>query len=703
MFLEPENDALRQRITELESQLQRMQSASQPPPEAATKAPLPATQPDSQAGRSPIANLESGFFRLGSLDLGLTESEELFRAYIETVNDMVYVVDLTGRLTFINPYGQKLLGCDESEWLGQLYLEFVAPQDRESTAQAFANLLQTGELTDFEFALQPKVGPSIYMAVNGRLLYRGQQLIGGIGIARDISDRKQFEKQLQMFSKAVESAYDSAVITNIAGEVIYANPATARIFKADLSQVKLQNAQIFYPDKDQTQAQWLIQKAIAGGWSGEVVCRRGNGDRFPALVSVGLITSENGQPEAVSIISRDISEQKQAQADLAAKNIELERASHLKSEFLANMSHELRTPLTSILGFSSLLEQQLYGSLNHKQLVYVEQIQQSGEHLLNLINDVLDLAKVEAGQIVLNITPVNVEELCENTLALVSEQARSRGIRIHRRFQSSLAPLMADELRVRQMLLNLISNAIKFSHVGGEIGIEAKTEVGYLYLTVWDQGIGIPVQKQNLLFQPFQQLDSSLARQYEGTGLGLALTRQLAELHGGTVEFESQEGQGSRFTIRLPLHPYVQLATATTAPVAVIDSESLTVSPAVRRILLVEDHPTNAMLMQDILQHWGYHVHHVTDGLEAIAWLVNHPVDLVLLDIHLPGLDGFEVTRRVRAHPSLHHIPIIATTALAMVGDRDRCLAAGMQGYISKPIDYEELADLLAQYTQDEA
>jgi len=139
---------------------------------------LPSPQLSRQ--RSPIPNLESSFFRLGSLDLGLSESEELFRAYIETVNDMVYVVDLSGRLTFVNPYGQKLLGCDESEWLGQPYLEFVAPQYRESTAQAFANLLQTGELTDFEFALQPKVGSSICMAVNGRLLYRGQQLIGGI-------------------------------------------------------------------------------------------------------------------------------------------------------------------------------------------------------------------------------------------------------------------------------------------------------------------------------------------------------------------------------------------------------------------------------------------------------------------------------------------------------------------------------------------
>ncbi|HEY9860593.1 MAG TPA: PAS domain S-box protein [Candidatus Obscuribacterales bacterium] len=697
MSLEQENDELRQRITELEDQLQSLKLALGPQPQTALK-----TLATSQTKRSQTTTVESGLFRLGSINLGLTESEELFRAYLETVNDMVYVVDLAGRLTFVNPYGQKLLGCDEAEWLGQLYLEFVAPQDRARTAQAFSNLLETGELTDFEFALQSKAGSSTCMAVNGRLLYRNQQLVGGIGIARDISDRKQFEKQLQMFLKAVESAYDSAVITNIQGEIIYANPATARIFDTNWSQVNSQNAQVFYPEEDQNQVQWLIQKAIAGGWSGEVVCQRCNGDRFPALVSVGLITSESGQPEAVSIISRDITDQKQAQAELAAKNIELERASHLKSEFLANMSHELRTPLTSILGFSSLLEQQLYGPLGHKQLVYIEQIQQSGEHLLNLINEVLDLAKVEAGQIVLNVAPIAVEELCATTLALVGAQARSREIRIYQRLQPPLALFIADELRVRQMLLNLLSNAIKFSHVGGEIGLEAKTQAGYLYLTVWDQGIGIPAQKQNLLFQPFQQLDSSLARQYEGTGLGLSLTRQLAELHGGTVEFEPQEGQGSRFTIRLPLHPYPQLTTAPSEAQAVtMASASLAPSPAIRRILVVEDHPTNAMLVQDILQHWGYDVSHVADGLEALSWLVSYPIDLVLLDIHLPGLDGFEVTRRLRAHPDLKHIPVIATTAMAMVGDRDRCLAAGMQGYISKPIDYEELAALLTQYTKE--
>ncbi len=523
MFIKPENNRLQQRIAELEKQNLQLKKSLV-----------------SKAG-----------IRNGVSTIGLPNSEALFRAYVETANDIVYTVDLKGTLTFVNSYGQRLLGWSEAELIGRHYLEFVAPSDREKTALAFAHLLQTGELTDFEFVIQPKTGIGIPMAVNGKLLHRDGELLGGIGIARDIRESKRFEQQLQIFRKAVESAYDNTVITDLDGWVKYANPAAIRIFGYAPDDLVGQNAAIFYP-KEMPRSEWLVQQAIAGGWSGEVICQRKNGARFPALVSVGPIYDENGQVTAVSIISCDITSQKEIQAELAVKNLELERTSRLKSAFLANMSHELRTPLTSILGLSSLLEQQVFGSLNHKQLLYIEQIYQSGEHLLSLINDVLDLSKVEAGQMVLEIEPVSIPQLCKTTLTLVGEQARTRHLVIHDSIPPHLNLLMVDELRVRQMLLNLLSNAIKFSCPGGEIGLEVTTQPGEVHFTVWDKGIGIPVDQQNLLFKPFQQLDSSLARQHQGTGLGLALTRQLAELHGGTVEFESKEGEGSRFTIRLP-------------------------------------------------------------------------------------------------------------------------------------------------------
>jgi PAS domain S-box-containing protein len=371
--------------------------------------------------------------RIGSIEINLSQSEELFRAYVETANDMVYTVDLAGRLTFVNTYGQKLLGCPPAEIIGRPYLDFVASAFRDRTAAAFGNLVETGELRDFEFVLQSASGSEIYLQVNGRLLYRDGALIGGIGIGRDITERKQIE------------------------------------------------------------------------------------------------------------------------AELAAKNAELVRASHLKSEFLATMSHELRTPLTGILGFSSILQQQLYGNLNPKQLDYTQKIHQSGQHLLSLINDLLDLSKIEAGQMLLDMHALVVEDICWAAWGMVSAQAEARNLILQRSIPIEVPMLWADPLRVRQMVVNLLSNAVKFTPPGGKIGITVATVNDLLHITVWDHGIGIPADQQHLLFQPFQQLDGSLTRRHEGTGLGLALTRKLAELHGGTVNVESQEGQGSQFTICLPI------------------------------------------------------------------------------------------------------------------------------------------------------
>ncbi|MBW4443600.1 MAG: PAS domain-containing sensor histidine kinase [Plectolyngbya sp. WJT66-NPBG17] len=490
--------------------------------------------------------------RIGSVEISLSQSEELFRAYVETANDMVYTVDLDGILTYMNSYGQKLLGCTREEIIGRSYLDFVSPLHREKTLQAFTNLIKTGELRDFEFVLTTSRGTELHLEVNGKLLFRDEELIGGMGIGRDITERKRIEKQLQIFSRAVESAYDSTVITDLNGKIVYANSAASRIFNWQAEMLVGTHAAVFYPERKQTEL--LIAQAIGGGWSGEVICHRRNGDSFPALVSVSPILDEHNQPTAVSMITRDITQQKQTAAELAAKNDELERASRMKSDFLANMSHELRTPLTSILGFSSILQKQIFGALNSKQQLYIHQIYQSGQHLLGLINDVLDLSKVEAGQLRLELAPLVVDEVCEKTLTFVNEQARIRGLTLTSSIEPNLEPLMADELRLRQMLLNLLSNAIKFSNEGGEIGLNVKMCGESLHLTVWDQGIGIPEDKQHLLFHPFQQVDGSLSRRHEGTGLGLALTKKLAELHSGTVVMESKEGEGSQFTICLPMN-----------------------------------------------------------------------------------------------------------------------------------------------------
>jgi PAS domain S-box-containing protein len=220
--------------------------------------------------------------RIGSVEISLSQSEELFKAYVETANDMVYTVDLDGILTYINSYGQDLLGIPRHDIIGRSYLDFVSPRYREKTAQAFENLLRTGELRDFEFVLKTRSNEELYLEVNGRLLLRHGELIGGIGIGRNVTERKRIESQLHIFSRAVESAYDSAIITDLDGKIIYANPAASRIFDWQPAMLVGTHAAVFYPERKQTEL--LIEQAISGGWSGEVICQRRNGETFPALV-----------------------------------------------------------------------------------------------------------------------------------------------------------------------------------------------------------------------------------------------------------------------------------------------------------------------------------------------------------------------------------------------------------------------------------
>lgn len=635
-------------------------------------------------------------------DIPAQPSDDLFRAYVETANDIVYTLDLNGTFTFVNSYGLKLLGVEESDVVGHSYLEIVAPEYREATSTAFLNLLSTGELRDYEFVVQSRSGEYIYIEVNGRLLYQQGQLVGGLGIGRNITERKRFEQQLKMFSKALDAAHDSAIITDLEGKILYANLATSRIFGYPLTALKDANATLFYPKPEQSH--WILRQGQGEGWSGQVVCCRQGGESFPALISVGPVCDESDQPIAVSIIYRDITQLEHIKAELASKNLELERANRLKSEFLANMSHELRTPMTSILGFSSLLAQQLFGDLNERQRLYVQQIHHSGEHLLTLINEVLDLSKIEAGQMELCTSPITVATLCQDVLDMVSAQAKQKHLTMHCSIQPKLDYLIADELRVRQMLLNLLSNAIKFSEDGGEIGVDAHLDGVWLLLKVWDQGIGIPHEKQELLFQPFQQLDSSLSRRHEGTGLGLVLTQRLARLHGGEVTLVSQSKQGSCFTIRLPLKGpqahVIQPFLGQDAPMSLqVTKTEASQGSLTGEILLVEDHPVNAMLIEHMLQYWGYQTYHALNGQMALEWLEGHKPTLILMDIHLPDLDGLEVAKQIRSHPDWQDIPIVATTAMAMTDDRERCLKAGMQEYLSKPINSSELVSVLAKYT----
>ncbi|MGD1853626.1 MAG: ATP-binding protein [Leptolyngbyaceae cyanobacterium] len=389
----------------------------------------------------------------------------------------------------------------------------------------------------------------------------------------------------------------------------------------------------------------------------------------------------------------------QRNQQLAISNIELARATRLKDEFLANMSHELRTPLNAILGMTESLIEQIFGPLNEQQITSLSTIERSGNHLLALIDDILDLAKVEAGALSLERVPTQIGPLCRSSLAFVKQLAHQKKIQLtERRTGDSIPDLMLDERRIRQVLINLLNNAVKFTPEGGHVTLtitltQSTTETNeyWLKFTVEDTGIGIEANQLNRLFQPFVQVDTALNRQYTGTGLGLALVKRSVELHGGEVSATSQLNVGSCFTVELPCTSSGDSQSVTPEPQSPSSGESQSPQVVKPLILLAEDNEGNIEVIQGYLAAKGYQVTIAKDGREAIALAQAQTPDLILMDIQMPGMDGIEAMTKMRQDKVLQHIPIIALTAFAMKGDLERCFAAGATDYLAKPVKLKQL------------
>jgi CheY-like chemotaxis protein len=370
----------------------------------------------------------------------------------------------------------------------------------------------------------------------------------------------------------------------------------------------------------------------------------------------------------------------------------------VKDQFLANMSHELRTPIGIILSMAEALREGVYGPLPPDQTECMGLLESSGRHLLDLINDILDLSKIEAGDLQLALTSVNVPAVCRTSLQFVREQAFRKNIRIRQALADDLPSISADQRRLKQMLINLLSNAVKFTPEGGEIGLEVRRDPqrGGLSFLVWDTGPGIAAEQASRLFKPYVQLEGGAEPKQEGTGLGLALVYRMAELHGGSVALESEVARGSRFSFYLPC-PEDAPAASLAAGESGEHAAPLPVAPApivgVDRpwVLLAEDNEISARVVGDFLQARGCQVVTAGSGIEALERARARKPDVILMDIQMPGMDGLEATRQIRRDERLSATPIIALTALAMPGDRERCLQAGADDYLPKPLNLTAL------------
>ena len=531
-----------------------------------------------------------------------------------------------------------------------------------------------------------------------------------IHIVKDITERKRVEQALreseEKFRNLVEQSGVGVYIVQ-GGFFKYVNPRFAEIFGYEPGEI---TGSLFIKDLVYPEDWPRVQENIRKRESGEVptihyLFRGITKNRKVIHLEIhGSNVVYSGKLAGMGTLI-DITETILARDELVKKTQEavilrqarehIEEVNRLKSEFLANMSHELRTPLNAVIGLSQVLLERIYGPLSDKQEEYLKGINQSGQHLIDLINEILDLSKIEAGKEQLELSEFSIESLLKNSFIMIKEKATRRRIALVQEIGPEVENYFGDERRIKQIIYNLLSNAVKFTEAGGSVGLSASRDETALTITVWDTGIGIPEDKKHLIFQPFQLVDNSLSRLHEGTGLGLVLTKKLVEMHRGNITFESKEGQGTKFTIVLPLTGRITGLAADgckAPPEAGIPADYI----QGKKILIVEDNRLNMLLASDYLTSRGAIVVEAFDGLSALAKASAENPDIILMDIQMPGLDGFEVMKRLKKDPATGKIPVIAMTALAMKGDQQKCLDCGFDDYISKPVNLGEMVEKIS-------
>jgi PAS domain S-box-containing protein len=530
----------------------------------------------------------------------------------------------------------------------------------------------------------------------------------------------------------VSTLSEGILIQDTAGKIVACNPSAERILETPRDRLlgsSGMGAEWELIREDGTalpQSEFPSLSTLTAGLGSTdvVIGLRGKGNRTVWLsMNSHLLSAIASQTDGMVISFTDISSRKTMErvleqerhslerrvmeqtAELRLANAELARAARLKDEFLANMSHELRTPLNAVLGLSASLQEGVYGPLTPQQDQTLRTVEESGRHLLNLVNDVLDLSKIEAGVINLVFEEFPLDDICQESLRIVRESAQKKGLRVTYRNTTSGLAVIADERRVKQILVNLLSNAVKFTP-RGEVGLEIdlRPDGKVVCISVWDTGIGISEDQQRYLFKPFVQLDNSLSREHSGAGLGLVLVRRMVDLHSGTITVQSTPGVGSRFTIHLPRDP-----TRGPRGNAIPTNQEMQIpstSVAGRKkylILVAEDNEANLKLLEDYLVASGFSVEVARNGRQVLERTRVKKPDVILMDIQMPEIDGLEVTRLLRSDPSMRSVRIITVTAFAMEQDSAKCFAAGADDHFTKPIDMRDLVRAIDNQLQNKA
>ena len=679
-----------------------------------------------------------------------------FEQLANNIHDVFWIYDRTsGRVVYVSPAFAAVWGYSAEQLYTrqEIFVEAIYPEDRVMAFSSLAEQAQ-GRQTEREYRIVQPDGTIRHIWDRGFPIKDEQgEVISVAGIASDITEIKlaaehirqlnetleqrvqertgeltcalaQLAEQRDFLHQVMESMAEGVLVYDAARNVEYVNPFIVELtgMSAEEIAAALLRLETVVDESDIMEQQLEARRNGTGG-SYEIHLRTKSGEKkYVRMSATPRIV--NGQFAGGIVVASDLTQRRKAEEylratseALARANAELGAAARMKDEFLANVSHELRTPLTGILAISEALLADTYGFLANEMQRPVKLIEESGRHLLSLINDVLDVAKIESGSFDLELGQVQVDEICMASLRLVRSIALQRRQTISFSMDPAGIMLEADARRLKQILVNLLGNAVKFTPEGGELGliVHGDTLQQAVTFSVWDNGIGIPIEKLPQLFQPFMQVQSEFNRAYGGTGLGLALVQRLAALHNGTVTVHSEPGKGTRFDVVLPWRavgsandqgneetrdqgpaPSAQGDAASARPEGVMEAE-----PAKQiTILLAEDNNVTRGVLADFLELQGYAVLQAGDGAQAVKLAEERKPSLVMMDIQMPGMDGVEAIRRIRSlgDPAVANVPIVALTAHAMQGAREQFMEAGADGYLSKPLRLADLRRSVAEF-----